>query len=54
MKKNSQFFHVFHSKANYFGTLELHVVKLIVMLLCCDCPRRFDIRFDRIICFAGL
>ena len=32
-KNFHSFFHVFHSKSNSFGTLELHVVKLIVILL---------------------
>ena len=39
----SQFFHVLHSKSNCFGTLELHVVNLIVTLSHCNCPHRFEI-----------
>ena len=30
-------------KSNCFGTLEIHVVNLIALLLRCDSPRRFDI-----------
>ena len=40
----SQFFLVyFRSKSNCLGTLELHVVNLIVILLHYDCPHRFEI-----------
>ena len=42
-KEILQFFHVLHSKSNCFGTSELHVVNLIVILLYCDYPHRFDI-----------
>ena len=43
IKNFLQFFHVLRSKSNCFGTLERHVVNLIVTLLHCDCPVRFDI-----------
>ena len=32
-----------HSKSNCFATLELHFVDLIVTILHCDCPHRFDV-----------
>ena len=40
-KNISQFFHVLHSKPNYFETLELHVKNLIVIFLHYDCSRKF-------------
>ena len=47
-------FSLLHSKSNYFGTLELHVVKLIAIILHCDCPHRFDIvLFAIVLCFRS-
>ena len=43
VKNISQFLQVLHSKSSCFGTLELHVDNLIVILLHCGCPRRFYI-----------
>ena len=34
-----------HCNSNCFGTLGLHAVNLIVILLHCTCPRRFGIVF---------
>ena len=38
IKTISQFFKALQSKSNCFGTLEPHVVNLIIILLYCDCP----------------
>ena len=41
--KKFTIFVLHNGKSNSFGTLELHAVNLIVIVLCCGCPHRFDI-----------